>query len=210
MSGRSWLAPLTGILFIIVLFVAFTVSGEPPDPSEKPIDEVVDYYVDNKDDILIGSVLQGLAGALLLLFASVLYKALRRSGAESSAIAMFGGAVALAIGLALDGTINFAGAEAAEDVDPVAVQTIAALWSNDFLPVALGMFVFLIGFGAAVVNHGLFPKWMGWVAIVAGLTAISPAFPVAAIVAALLVIASSVMLTMRGRSEPTTPGPTTA
>ena len=104
------------------------------------------------------------------------------------------------VGGTLDATINVAAAEAAEDVDPVAVQTLAALWTGDFLPFAVGGLVFLMGWGIAIVRHGAFPTWMGWVAIVAALTAVSPAFFVALIVMALLVVAASVMLTMRGKA----------
>src|ERR671916_737023 len=78
-----------------------------------------------------------------------------------------------------------------EPADPGAVQALSALWNNDFVPFAMGLLLFLWGFGAAIVRHGALPKWMGWVAIVAGITAVSPAFFVRAIVALLLVVARS-------------------
>jgi hypothetical protein len=80
------------------------------------------------------------------------------------------------------------------------VQALAALWNSDFLPLAMGMFVFLIGFGSAIVRHGELPKWMGWIAIVAAFTAISPLFPVAGIAALLLIIISSITFSKRERS----------
>lgn len=200
------MAPLTGIVFVVLLIAGFALSGEPPDPSDKPIDEVVDFYVDNKDDVFLGSVLQGLACAFFLFFAASLYKALRASGAEASAIGMVAGAAVFAVGGSLDATINLAVAEAAEDIDPVAVQSLATLWTGDFLPFAVGMLVFLMSWGVAVVRHGSLPRWMGWVAIVASLTAVSPAFPVAGIVGVLLIAVASVMLARAGKAAAAAPG----
>jgi len=70
----------------------------------------------------------------------------------------------------------------------------------DFLPFSMGMLVFLMGFGVAIVRHGALPRWMGWGAIVISLTAITPAFFVAGIGGAILIVVSSVMLAMRARS----------
>ena len=203
MDNRSWLQPLTGVLFIVVLIVGFALGGEPPDASEDSIQEVVDFYVDNEDSVFVGGILQAIGGALLIFFGGYLYKRLRAAGAEGSAAVAFGGLIALAVAIALDGTIHIALTELVngdEEPSEGAVQALSVLWNNDFLPLALGMLVFLWGTGVAIVRHGGLPTWMGWVAIVAGITAISPAFPVAGIVAALLVLVSSIMFSMQERA----------
>ncbi len=194
MSRRSWMAPLTGIVFVVLLIVGFAIGSEPPDPTEDSVQEVVDFYVDNEGQVFGGAVLQTIAAAFLIFFGGCLARRLTAAGARASAAVTFAGTIAIAIGIAIDGSISVALAEGGEEVDPGTIETLSLLWHNDFLPLALGMFVFLIGFGTAIVRYGVLPKWMGWVAIVAGLTAISPAFFVGSIVAALLVIASSVML----------------
>jgi hypothetical protein len=203
MDNRSWLQPLTGVLFVVVLIVGFALGGEPPDASEDSIQEVVDFYVDNEDSVFIGGVLQAIGGALLLFFGGYLYKRLRAAGAEGSAAVAFAGLIALAIGIAIDGTISIALTELVngdEEPSEGAVQALSVLWNNDFLPLALGLSVFLWGTGVAIVRHGGLPTWMGWVAIVAAITAISPAFFVAGIGAALLVLVSSIMFSMQERS----------
>ena len=48
------------------------------------------------------------------------------------------GASIIAIGAAIDSTISFAIAEAAEDIEPESVRTLQALWDNDFIPFVLG------------------------------------------------------------------------
>jgi hypothetical protein len=200
MDGKTWLAPLTGILFIIVLVVGFVVSGEPPDPTDEPAQEIVDFYVDNKSSVMVGSILQAIAGALFIFFGGYLFRTLRAAGAEASAIVTLAGTVAFALGMALDGTINFTLAETADDIGPDAVQALSALWNNDFLPFSMGLLVFLMGFGASIVRHGVLPKWIGWVAIVASLTAISPAFFVAGVGAVVLIVGTSVVFARRDRS----------
>jgi hypothetical protein len=149
---------------------------------------------------MVGSILQAIAGALFIFSAGYLFRTLRAAGAEASAIVTVAGSVAFALGLAVDGTINFALAETADDIGPDAVQALSALWNNDFLPFSMGLLVFLMGFGASIVRHGVLPKWVGWVAIVASLTAMSPAFFVAGLVAAVLIVASSIVFARRDRS----------
>ncbi len=204
MNNRSWLAPLTGILFIVFLIVGFALAGEPPDPTDDSAQEIVDFYVDNDSKVIAGAIAQAIAGAMFIFFGGYLFRTLRASGAEATAIVAFAGTVVFALGIAIDGTINFALAETAEDLEPGAVQALSALWNNDFLPFSMGMLVFLMGFGVSIVRHGALPKWMGWGAIVVSLTAISPAFFVAGIGGAILIAVTSVMLAMRGRSPETT------
>jgi hypothetical protein len=200
MNGKFWFAPLTGILFIVLLIVGFAVGGDPPAPDDDSVEEIVDFYVDNRNSVMWGAGLQGWAGAMFIFFGGYLYKALRAAGAQASAIVAFAGTVAFAVGIAIDGMISFTLAELVDDIDPVGVQALTALWHEDFLPFSMGMFVFLMGFGVAIVRHGVLPVWMGWIAIVGSLTAVTPAFPVAGIAAVLLIVISSVMFTMRERA----------
>jgi hypothetical protein len=204
MGNRSWLHPLTGLLFIVLVFASFIVMGEePPDATEEPLQDVVDYYVDNEDSIWISSILGGLAGAMFIFYGAYLYKRLRASGADGTAIATFGGIVAFAVGVALDSTISITLTELVngdEAEAPGAVQALSVFWQNDFLPFAMGLFVFLWGFGLAILRHGVLPKWMGWIVLVGAITAISPAFFVGLIIAALAVLVSSIMFMREERS----------
>jgi hypothetical protein len=197
-NGKLGWVPLTGLAFIVLLIVSFALGGSPPNPADDSVEEIVDFYSD--DARMFGAALQTIAAALLIFFASYLYRRFSAAGAQASAILILVGAVTTAIGIAIDGTITFALGEYADDLEPGAVEALSALWNSDFLPLALGMFVFLMGFGVAIVRHGELPRWMGWVAIVAALTAISPAFPVAAICAVLLIAISAVMFARRERS----------
>jgi hypothetical protein len=206
-NGRSWVPPLTGLAFLIVAIVSFAVGGEPPDVDENTADEIVEWYIDNESSVMFGAALQTFAAGLLIFFGAYLWRVLREADerAGAAALATFAGLVALAVGIAIDGTITFAAAETADDVDPVAIQTLAALWQNDFLPLALGTFVFLIGLGVSVIRWGALPAWVGWVAVVLGVIGISPLGWISFLAGGILIGVISVMLALRERS-PATPG----
>ena len=152
------------------------IGGEPKDAGN-PAQEIVDHYIDNKDSIIIGAAIFGLACVALVFFAGYLRTVLRRAEGEGgmlSALTLVGAGI-MATGLAIDATLLFAIAEAADDLDPAAVQTLQAFWDNDFMPIAVGSVVFLLSSGIAIVRYSVLPKWLGFVAIILGIVGLTPA-----------------------------------
>jgi hypothetical protein len=96
-------------------------------------------------------------------------------------------------------------AESADDLEPITVQTLLALWDSDFIPLGMGNFVFLLASGLAIVLHGAVPKWIGWVAIVLALTALTPLGFFAFLGGGIWILILSVMLTLRFRAAGTSP-----
>jgi hypothetical protein len=199
--SNAWLAPITGVAFIVVAIIAFVVAGEPKS-ADDPVAEIVEYYVDNKDSVQIGAVLGVVAGVLLVFFGAHLRTVLRAAtgGDEMLSLVSFVGLVIVALGIAIDGTISFALAEAAKDVHPVAVQSLQTLWDNDFLPIMLGVILFLLATGISVVRSGVLPRWLGWLMIALAIIGPTPIGFASAIGAALLVLVLSVILTIRARA----------
>jgi len=193
--------PLTGVAFILVGIIGFIISGEPKSADE-PMKDIVDFYVDNKDSVQLGAIVGVVAGLLLIFFGAYLRKVLHAAAGEGEILSLvsFVGLVVVAVGFAIDGTISFALAEAADDVDPVAVQALQALWDNDFVPIILGVLAFLWATGISVIRSGALPKWLGWVMILLGIVGVTPIGFVAAIGAAILVLVLSILLSLRARS----------
>jgi hypothetical protein len=203
---REWLVPLTGVAFIVVAIVSFAIGGEPPEAKEGG-QKIIDHYVDNKDSIQIAAILGAMAGAFLVFFFGYLRKVLHAAEGENgmlSIVALVGAGI-VATGIAIDGTIAFALAEAADEIDPVAAQALEALWDNDFLPLALGGTIILFSTGISIVRHGALPKWLGWIAIALGVIGLTPIGFVAFIGLAVWILIVSVMLAMRARGAQAPP-----
>jgi hypothetical protein len=204
---KDWLAPLTGVAFLLLAIVGFVIGGKPPDPADDSAREIVDFYVDNKGSLMLGAFLAGLAGVALVFFGAYLREVLRdgEGGRDFLPTVSFAGTLIIAIGVAIDATITLALAETAEDIEPGAVDALSALYVNDYIPFAVGSMVFLLGTGLSVLRHGALPKWIGWIAVVLAVIGLTPAGFIAFIGAGILIAVMGVMLAMRARSEPGNP-----
>ncbi|MBA2630858.1 MAG: hypothetical protein H0U84_07540 [Thermoleophilaceae bacterium] len=201
-KGREWLVPLTGVLFVVLLIISFVVVGEePPTVSDSTARELVEFYGDNEGAVIASAAIATVGAAAFIFFFGYVRKVLRATEGEGGMLSMvaFAGAVVFATGVAIDSTISFALADAADDIDPAAVQALVALFQNDFVPLALGLQVLLLATGISVVRHGALPKWLGWIAILLAVIAVTPAGFVAFLGAGVWVLIVSVVLSLRAR-----------
>lgn len=202
--GKKALAPLAGVVAVGLVVGGFAVGGEPPEASD-PVAEIVDHYLDNEGAVIASAVMVAWGAVFLVFFANYLrgvFRSAEGDGGTLSALTLAGASIA-AVGAALDGTIYFALAEAADDIDPMAVQALQALWDTDFLPVATGLSVFMLASGISVVRNGALPAWLGWIAIPIGIAVLSPAgfFGFIATMAWILIV--SIVLLLRERAAAT-------
>ena len=209
-QDRGWLLPLTGAAFVVLAIIGFAIGGEPPSPTD-PVREIVEFYGDNEGAQYVGAALAALAGTLFVFFGGYVRKVLRDAGGEGGVLSSvaLAGAIIFAVGLAIDSTITFTLAERADDIDPAAVQALSALYENDFIPFAMGLQIFLLATGISVVTRGgVLPKWIGWIAILLAVLAVTPLGFFAILGGAVLILVMSVMLAIRARArEPARPSP---
>ena len=199
-SNREWLVPLvTGLGFAVLLIVSFIVSGQPKG-ADHPANEVAQWYKDHKDSAEIGSFIGVVAAGLLIFFGAYLRKVLEPgAGLMLSVLPLIAVAI-VAIGASIDGMLLFVAAERVDDIPAAEIQTIQAIWDNDFLPFLLGVLVFNWSVGLAVLRSGALPKWLGWWGIVFGVVTLAgPIGFFGAPGAGLWVIIASIMLSMRAR-----------
>ena len=204
--GANRLAALTGVGFVVLLIAGGAIAGQPPNPSDDSVQEIIDFYTDNDTSIWIGTIMQILAAASLIFFGGYLrkiFEAAAGPGHMLSAVVLVGAAI-VAVGGAIDATINVTLVESVDDIEPDAVQALSALWNNDFLPLGLGAFVFALASGLSILRHGALPKWLGWVAVVLAVAIMTPAGFAGIIGTALWILVVSIILALREGKATTT------
>jgi hypothetical protein len=189
---------------VAFFIVAFIVGGQTPDFDASSKD-VLSFYDDQTAQVITSIAL--LYGAVLLVFfAGTLRSAFREASALSSLV-LIGGALQ-ALGAAIFAGLNFTLADLANSdhlsrIDPGAIQSLNALNSDFFFPLVLGTALFLISSALAVFATGALPRWMGWVALVLGIVALTPGGFFAFIASGLWIIAAAVILLQRGGDSAT-------
>lgn len=194
------LAPLTGVLFVVLTAASFLVTGEPPD-NDAPAREIVDFYADKEGQVIFGAVLASLAAVSLLFFAATVRRALRRGEQDMGVLSMaaLGGGIVAAAGIATDSAFRFVLADGADDISPVAMQTIHALWSTFFFPMVVGIGALVLAVSFAAIRTRVIPVWLAWVGILIFVVFFTPAGFIAFLVSGLWIAALSVLL---WRQEP--------
>ena len=71
------------------------------------------------------------------------------------------------------------------------------------MPFAVGLQLFFLATGLAVVRTGVLPKWIGFVALLLGVIAVTPIGFVAFLAGGILVLVLSIILMLRARAPGT-------
>lgn len=204
-NKTGWVVPIVGLVFVVAYIAVAFLLGEGQDATEKSAEQLVTYYRDHDTEQTVGALLIGVTAITLLFWAGELRRVLRDAeGSQGTLSAVaFAGAIVFAGGAIVGATIHFALADYSDNtdvVDPLVFQALNAFdWSNFlFFPVGLG--TMLLASGICAIRHGALPKWLGWVAIVLGITFLTPAFPVGLFGTAIWVLAVSTVWLIRGRA----------
>lgn len=201
MSDRwSRLAPLTGVLFgLIVIVAVITGGGETPKPSDSAA-KVVVYYAKHRSEIETSGIMFALAFLVLVLFAGSLRSYLRSTGgADGLGTLVLAGAVLMAAG-ALGATgLEYGLAHNLNYFTPETARTLNFISQELFLPVLAGGFVFGVCSGLAILKGAALPRWLGWVAVVIGIVTLVPPVSFVALLAFVIwSVVVAVMMYQRG------------
>jgi len=210
MQQSRWerLAPLTGVVAVAIIIAVFSIGGSTPDEHDSA-SKVWAYYSRHHDKQIALAFILAIALPFLVFFASTLRHELRRAGGTGQlSTAAFGGGVLAAAGFGLLATVHIALSSAGERVvTQGTVQTLNVLDNNDFVPAVAGVALLVLAAGLSVVRHGGLPRWLGWVAIVLGIAAFTPAGFIAFLAGGVWIIVVSILFTIARHS---TGGPTPA
>jgi hypothetical protein len=168
------LAPLTGIVFAVLLVVTF-LSPSSPGVHDTGL-QVIAHYKVHHGAALLGDFCGALGVIFFVFFVGALRSYLRgHEGGEGLSTVAFGGALLLGAGGAIFSSLEWALAEARNSISPAAAEAINVLSNELFWPFEVGIVIFSIAIGLAILNTAALPKWLGWVALVLGVVGVTPA-----------------------------------
>ena len=193
-----------GVATTVLVLAAFATSTAPPSVSAGGA-PVVKFYTTHSTAQHTSDLLWILGSGAFVFFAGWLRSLLREEpGSEGLATTALAGAAITAGGASVYFGLDFTLASMPASIAPAAAQAVNLLALQLFLPVALGVLVFGIAVGAAILKARVLPVWMGWSALLVALTC--PAGPFSLVALALWVGVVGVVAGRRTRSRsPQTP-----
>lgn len=156
------LAALSGVAFVVLFIVGFSIGGESPGIDESN-DAWVAYFLDKHTEGLIASAVLGLAVIAFIWFVSTIATRIRRAGEDRlAAVAFGGGMVSAAAFIATIGLWTALAYRIALDVpDEVKGLVIVAQTMDTFSNYAGAAAFFAVAIAAW--RSGVFPRW--WAAL---------------------------------------------
>src|SRR5215208_4306618 len=206
MKGRSMnssprLAPLTGIVFVVLLFLAFVVvEGETPDIDDSA-QTITSFYNDDQGKHIAAIVLVALSSLFLAVFTVSLREFLRAPGGGDfwPNVVLVGGTACVA-GLLVAVGVHLALVEGGDkNISPDAMVALNAIDADDFFAFATPLGIMMLGAGGATLRAGaVLPRWMGWAAIVLFVVFFTPIGFAAFALSGIWIIMASVLMYQRG------------
>ena len=172
---QAWLTrwgPLAGVLSAVMFVVSF-ITGSSTPGSDQSGAQVISWYTAHHTGQILSNLFVGLAMALLVAFAVALAGRVRR-GERWVAVGPVAGAVCLAVGLTAALGFNLVLALDTSHLTAASAQTLNLLQNDFFLPFVLGVVLFGILGGLAMVAGRMLPAAMGWVLFAVGVVALVP------------------------------------
>ncbi|WP_018349843.1 hypothetical protein [Longispora albida] len=193
------LAPLAGVVFAVLVYVAFFVSGDTAGVDDPP-EEIVRFWTEERTSQLTGSYLVGLGALALVWFAgSLRHTVSRAEGGDGRLAAIaFAGALIMATALLLLASLAYAAADTAGKVTPEATQVLTVLGNELFYMLVGGGFLLLAASGLAILYTRVLPLWLGWVTLVLAASMLTPVAWIGFLLTMLWAAGVGVVLFIRG------------
>lgn len=153
----------TGILFVILVIVAFLVQPKPPASDASP-SEVLSYVVDHHN--VLHAIQLIFAGAMFLFiwFIGTLRSALgaAEGGQGRLAVTAYGGGLVSAAGLIVSLALSATGALHPAENGPELTRALTDASAMVLAVSAPAVVVFFVANGLSILRSGYLPSWLGW------------------------------------------------
>jgi hypothetical protein len=160
---RERIGAATGILFVLMLVVAFVVGPDKPPAFDDSAKQVLEYVQENRDETQAATALIALAGFFFLWFLGSLARALRLAEGPGpgrlAAVAFAGGIATIAI--ATVGQASQWAAAYHTDLDPTLVRGLFDVGSGAFLLLGFAIAALIGASSVVALRAGTLPTWLG-------------------------------------------------
>jgi hypothetical protein len=169
------LAPLTGVLFFLLLLASALVDGSTPSASASGA-KVLAHYRAHRNATEISGLLIVLAIVVGMFFYGQMRDYLRRhDGVRGFTATAFGGAALFAAAGGMNAGIGWALTDSPSHLSPSAAQTLNLMsMDGTYALESAGIALLFVAFGVAILNSGLLPRWLGWIALPLAVVAVIP------------------------------------
>lgn len=179
MSRAERIAGVSGLAGALLFGVGSGIWGLDMPEDGTPVTEVVDWYADTADRIVIGGSLSLLSIAAFLFFAAALRRVLADADGDDvlANTAFAGMLVAMAAGIAAEG-INLAAALRAQDDELTndlaqSMFEISQIFGSTLTAIGVGVFATATGL-VALRSRRVLPRWAAILALVLGIALLTP------------------------------------
>jgi hypothetical protein len=208
-SNERWWA-VAGPVFAVLFWAAVFVL-EPSTPGEKASAQaVVDYFNGHKGRTIADVFLGPLLVALLLVFVAYLCAVVRSSErsltSRMAPLVLIMGTAIWASGALLGSVASLTLVSASDNGQIEIAHTVNVLSNDMWIPFIAGIAATLIGAGLTVLSSDVLPKWMGWIALVAGIISLAgPGGFLGFFVGPLWILVAGVLLFLRPQGDVSVP-----
>ena len=191
---QRW-APITGLVGIILVVVAFVALGGSTPGGKASAEKVVRFFHAHRDRQRAAAFVLWWAATILIFFFGLLRAVLVRGTTGRLANIAFAGGIITVVGLYIMALMHFTLADSVNYAGPTISRTLNIIDNDNFMPMVGGLGIFGIATGWSVVRTRRLPLWLGIIALVAGVACFTPIGFLGGVLLGLWIITVSIWLT---------------
>ncbi len=194
------LLPLSGVVFVVLVGVAFAALGGNTPGGDASAAKVTAFYTAHHGAQTAAVYVLAIAVGFLALFAVTAWQ---QAAPGVWRLLFVTGAAIGAAGFLAASALHYALAEGVhQHVAPAAAQALNELDAYDYLPFSIGVGIMLVGAAGLGIPRRGFERVLGWSALVLGIGAFTPVGFFAFLASGAWIVVASISMTVAAGPEP--------
>jgi hypothetical protein len=175
MSTRK-LLPLSGIVTVLLVALAFVIGGSTPDPDASAA-KVISFYNAHDAREIAAALVLAASVPFLVFFAVALVTALWPGEAGVRPLwelVLVGGSVLAGGAILLAAAVHFALADSADHLSASGLQVLNVIDGDGWVAWNAGIGVMMLGAAGSLLARAVVSRWLGWIALALGVLLFIP------------------------------------